>query len=89
VEDRLQLLGWTRPRRVVIIRRRLREGLAIESKRKGAQQLRLALADDALLDAARLWVLRGNLDERRPTIWMRTVSRRSDDARHLIVAGAI
>ena len=32
VEDRLQLLGWSRPRRVVIIRRRLREALAIESK---------------------------------------------------------
>jgi hypothetical protein len=55
VEDRLQLLGWSRPRRVVIIRRRLREALAIESKRKGTQQLRLALADDAILDAARLW----------------------------------
>jgi hypothetical protein len=46
---------WSRARRVVIIRRRLREGLAIESKRKGTQQLRLALADDAILDAARLW----------------------------------
>jgi len=55
VEDRLQLLGWTRARRVVILRRRLREGLAIQSKRKGTRQLRLALADDAILDAARLW----------------------------------
>ena len=33
-----------------------------------------------------LW--RVNLAERRATIWMRTVSRRADDARHLIVAGA-
>jgi hypothetical protein len=32
-----------------------------------------------------LW--RVNLDERRATIWMRTVSRRDDHARHLIVAG--
>ena len=36
---------------------------------------------------ARLW--RVNLDERRATIWMRTVSRRLDDARALIVAGVI
>jgi len=55
VADRLQLVGWTRPRRVVILRRRLREGLALESKRDGVQQLRLALADDAILDAGRLW----------------------------------
>ena len=33
----------------------------------------------------RLW--RVNLGERRATIWMRTVSRLDDDARHLIVAG--
>jgi hypothetical protein len=55
VQDQLQLVGWTRARRVVIIRRRLREGLAMQSKRKGTQQLRLALADDAILDAAQLW----------------------------------
>ena len=55
LEDRLQLVGWTRPRRVVIVRRRLREGLALESKRHGVQQLRLALADEAILDAGRLW----------------------------------
>lgn len=30
---------------------------------------------------------RVNLGERRATIWMRTVSRLDDDARHLIVAG--
>jgi hypothetical protein len=34
-----------------------------------------------------LW--RVNLDARGATIWMRTVSRRVDDAAHLIVAGAI
>lgn len=55
VEDRLQLYGWTNERRVVILRRRLREGVALEKQRKGARQLRLALADDAVLDAARLW----------------------------------
>ena len=35
----------------------------------------------------RLW--RVNLDERRATIWMRTVSRRVNHARHLIVAGQL
>ncbi len=37
----------------------------------------------------RLLMWRVNLDERRATIWMRTVSRRLDDARPLIVAGVI
>ena len=32
---------------------------------------------------------RVNLDERRATIWMRTVSRRVNHARHLIVAGQL
>jgi len=32
---------------------------------------------------------RVNLPEGRATIWVRTVSRRGDDARGLIVAGAI
>lgn len=35
------------------------------------------------------WVWRVNLDERRATIWMRTVSRRVNHARHLIVAGQL
>jgi hypothetical protein len=35
------------------------------------------------------WLWRVNLDARGATIWMRTVSRRVDDAAHLIVAGAI
>ena len=41
----------------------------------------------AMARSAALW--RVNLDERRATIWMRTVSRRLDDARALIVAGVI
>ena len=35
VQDQSQLVGWTRARRVVILRRRLREGLALESRCKG------------------------------------------------------
>ena len=42
--------------------------------------LRVKIREDAV-------VWRVNLDERRATIWMRTVSRRGDHARHLIVAG--
>ena len=37
--------------------------------------------------ARKLW--RVNQDARGATIWMRTVSRRVDDAAHLIVAGVI
>lgn len=43
----------------------------------------------ALLPWIGIPVWRVNLDERRATIWMRTVSRRLDDARALIVAGVI
>ncbi|MBA3599101.1 MAG: hypothetical protein H0W40_17260 [Methylibium sp.] len=50
-----------------------------------------AMAEDqASLEAQLLALLwRVNLPERRATIWIRTMSRRSDDARHLIVAGVI
>ena len=41
------------------------------------------------LEPLRRGLWRVNLDERRATIWMRTVSRRLDDARALIVAGVI
>jgi hypothetical protein len=44
--------------------------------------LRVKIREDAV-------VWRVNLDARGATIWMRTVSRRVDDAAHLIVAGAI
>jgi hypothetical protein len=37
--------------------------------------------------AMKVW--RVNLDARGATIWVRTVSRRVDDAAHLIVAGSI
>lgn len=54
VEDQLKLDGWSRARRVVIVRRRIREGLARE-QRDAKGQLRLSLADTAVLDAARMW----------------------------------
>lgn len=54
VEDSLKLDGWSRARRVVIVRRRMREELAREHGGE-RDQLRLAFADDAVLDAARMW----------------------------------
>jgi len=42
---------------------------------------------DAADSRHRVW--RVNLRERRATIWMRSVSRLGDDARHLIVAGLL
>lgn len=54
IDADLQLEGWSTKRRVVIVRRRVRDGLACEQPNaKG--QLRLSLADHALLDAARMW----------------------------------
>jgi hypothetical protein len=54
VEDSLKLDGWSRERRVIVVRRRVREGLAREQG-GGRDQLRLAFADDAVLEAARMW----------------------------------
>ena len=55
VEDWLRLDGWSAKRRVVIVRKRIRDGVARE-RRDERGQLRLALADMAVLDAQeRLW----------------------------------
>lgn len=54
VEAELQLSGWSAKRRVVIVRRRIRDGLARET-RDATGQLQLELAEMAVLDAARMW----------------------------------
>lgn len=54
VEDCLKLEGWSTKRRVVIVRKRIRHGVARE-RRDERGQLRLALADMSVLDGARLW----------------------------------
>jgi len=54
VEDGLRLEGWSANRRVVIVRKRIKDGVARE-RRDERGQLRLALADMAILDGARLW----------------------------------
>ena len=54
VEDRLQLHGWSQKRRVVIVRQRLRGGIARE-RRVDGKQLQLDLAGANVLDGERMW----------------------------------
>jgi hypothetical protein len=54
VEDWLQLQGCSRARRVVIVRQRLRGGIAREQRMDG-KQLRLDLAGASVLEGERLW----------------------------------
>jgi hypothetical protein len=54
VEDWLQLHGWSRKRRVVIVRQRLRGGIARE-RRVDGKQLRLDLTGASVHEGARLW----------------------------------
>ena len=53
-EDCLQLHGWSKKRRVVIVRQRLRGGIARE-RRVDGKQLRLDLAGSSVLEGERLW----------------------------------
>jgi hypothetical protein len=53
-EDWLQLHGWSKKRRVVIVRQRLRGGIARE-RRVDGKQLRLDLASSSVLEGERLW----------------------------------
>ena len=54
VEARLQLLGWSAKRRVVIVRQRIRGGIARE-RRVDGKQLRLDLAGASVHEGDRLW----------------------------------
>ena len=54
VEAQLQLHGWSRKRRVVIVRQRIRGGIARERRLDG-KQLRLDLVGASVLDSDRLW----------------------------------
>lgn len=54
VEDELQLVGWSRKRRVVIVRQRIRQGL-VRERVNDRGQLRLAFADAAVLGPDKLW----------------------------------
>ncbi|WP_235823420.1 transposase [Azohydromonas sediminis] len=54
VEGQLQLHGWSQKRRVVIVRQRIRGGIARERRMDG-KQLRLDLAGPSVHEGERLW----------------------------------
>ena len=54
IEDSLQLHGWSKKRRVVIVRQRIRGGIARERRIDG-KQLRLDFADSQIVQGDKLW----------------------------------
>jgi hypothetical protein len=54
IESELRLQGWSRTRRVILVRRRIRDDVTGTS-RKDPQQLRLPIEEAAVLDAHRMW----------------------------------
>jgi hypothetical protein len=61
IEDSLKLSGWTHARRVVVLRRRIKNDVALTAKKSGrndqskTDQLVLALAFDEVQDSAQMW----------------------------------
>jgi hypothetical protein len=61
IEDELRLSGWSKARRVLVLRRRIKHDIALTSKRaankrgRDNDQLVLALAHDEVQDNAQLW----------------------------------
>ncbi|MGH6625778.1 MAG: transposase, partial [Burkholderiaceae bacterium] len=57
IEDDLRLSGWSRARRVVVLRRRIRHDIALTASRRGKDddQLVLALSHDEVQDNAQVW----------------------------------
>jgi len=58
IEDELRLSGWSKARRVVVLRRRLRHDVALTAARCGRghdEQFVLALPHDQVQDSAQLW----------------------------------
>jgi len=55
MEERLRLAGWSKERRVVVLRRRLKGDVALTSKRGDSGQQLLALTFDQAQDDAQLW----------------------------------
>ena len=54
IEDSIKLSGWSRARRVVVLRRRIKHDLALTSDKHDPQRV-LALAHDEVQDAAQVW----------------------------------
>jgi len=60
IEDSIKLSGWSRARRVVVLRRRIKHDIALTATkgrkaRDGAEQLVLALPHDEVQDNAQVW----------------------------------
>ncbi len=55
IEDHLRLSGWSKERRVVVLRRRITRDVALTAKRGDKGQQLLALAFDQTQDDAQLW----------------------------------
>lgn len=59
IEDELRLSGWSKARRVVVLRRRIRHDIALTARKRGKKdegdQLVLALPHDDVQDHARVW----------------------------------
>jgi hypothetical protein len=60
IEDELRLSGWSRARRVVVMRRRIKSDVVLTAKRRdrhaqSGDQLVLALAHDEVQDGAQMW----------------------------------
>jgi hypothetical protein len=54
IEDELELQGWSRKRRVVVLRRGIKHDVAVTANPEG-QQMLLALPYDQVVDEAKLW----------------------------------
>ncbi len=54
IEDEIRLSGWSKARRVVVLRRRMKHDIALRAKRDDGQ-LVLALPHDSVEDNAQLW----------------------------------
>jgi hypothetical protein len=54
IEDSIRLSGWSKARRVVVLRRRIKQDIAVTAKREDGQ-LVLALLQDSVEDNAQLW----------------------------------
>ena len=54
IEDSIKLSGWSKARRVVVLRRRIKHDIALTAKRE-ERQLVLALPHDSLEHNAKLW----------------------------------
>jgi hypothetical protein len=55
IEDRLRLAGWSKERRVVVLRRRIKRDVALTQRAKEGQQQVLSLGWDEVQEDAQLW----------------------------------